>query len=76
MQNKCGKKQAFYMPKNVHKITHLQNFHTYIQILQNANWLLDIVLPRKEQKKFLFRFFFFFPNAIVLSQPHKRVKRK
>lgn len=30
--------------QNVHTITNLQNFHTYIQILQNSNRILDIIV--------------------------------
>lgn len=31
------KETSIFICQNVHKITHLQNFHTNIQILQNSN---------------------------------------
>lgn len=58
MQNKSRKKQAFYMPKNVHKITHLQNFHTYIQILQNLKINIRHFVIEKRATSFFVPLFF------------------
>lgn len=66
------------MPKNVHKITHLQNFHTYIQILQNLKLNIRHFVIEKRATSFLFRFFFPTTNIPlrVRVKLAKRVKRK
>lgn len=59
--------------KNVRTITNLQNFHTYIQILQNSNLILDIImLSRKEQGLFVYFFVCFLTfSTLCLSPTHK-----
>lgn len=53
--------------RNVHTITNLQNFHTYIQILQNSNRILDIMLSRKEQQLFFCFVFLLFPLHVSVQ---------